>query len=427
MINSNTRNYGLTNNIKNNVIDFIILTLFILYTAATSTPIANNTFSITVTIFLGLVFFKRKRKIDVFIIVVLSVWCIINWISAIVNENQYFSVLTFFGFTMRIIMSYLMIKTIGTDFFDKLYKYAYKLTIIATIIYVFNYVFPSLFSSLAPYLNFITADAQKISGGWYIFVYLCSAWASPERNCGFMWEPGAFAFMLIFLMLLNLMKNKFKLNKQFFVLVIALITTFSTGGYLALFVIILFLLIIQNQAIIGHKTNIAYKAIFPFLLAFFLIGSLYLFNTSIFLKDKIEGYIEQGTESSDWNFEDLHMLRVSRLGIAIIELDSSMNWPFGNGILQSDYVLGKYGDASGPNSLADIVRQWGWLGLCVLIYSFYKFTSFYTKSKAFLACFILSMGVVLFSNPFLFKYLVYGMMFYVMCYKNGKNCMEGAH
>ncbi len=393
------------------IIDFIILTLFILYTAGAATLIGNDFFSIGVTLFLMYFFIKRKRKIDSYLIGLLSLWCVINLLSNIINGSEHFNIISFSGVTLRIFISYLIIKTIGITFFEKFYKYAFKLVIISTLIYGLNILYPSFFSSLSPYLNFITKLEQKQSGGWYIFVYMLSGWNDTMRNCGFMWEPGGYACILIFLILFRLLKNQFKFDIQLFLLLIALITTYSTAGYLALFVILQFFLI-QNS-----RKNRIYKFLLPITLFVALFIGIRIFESTDFLKLKIYTYLEQGTESREWNFEDQYILRVSRLGIAVIELESSIFRPLGNGIIQSKYVIDKYGPVAGPNSLADILRQWGWIGIYFFVFTFSKFSKFYTKSTFFSVCFVLSISIVLFSNPFHFKYLIYGIVFYVMSYK----------
>lgn len=392
-------------------IDSIIITLFVLYIAASSTISTNDIFSIIVTIFLIIVFFNRKLTVDPFIFILLTVWGLINFLSIILNGSENFNFITFIGVTIRMIMAYLMIKIVGINFFERFSQYAFKLVIISSVFFLLNLFLPLVFESLSKYLNFITLPEQKQAGGWYIFVYMFNAWAAPDRNSGFMWEPGAYAGVLIFLILYRLLINKFKLDKQLLILQLALLSTFSTAGYIALFVIILFL-IIQNS-----NRSLIYRVFLPFTLIFVLFLGFLIFKETSFLGDKIRHYLDKGTESTDWSFQNQYVLRVSRLGIAVIEFESSLFRPFGNGILQSKYVLDKYGPVSGPNSLADILRQWGWLGILFMIYAFFIFTKIFTRSPLYAMCFILSMCIVLFSNPFLFKYLIYGIIFYSIKYR----------
>ena len=61
-----------------------------------------------------------------------------------------------------------------------------------------------------------------------------------ERNCGFCWEPGLFACFLVIAIFNNLLrtKNRIRNNVWLYVLIVALLTTFSTTGYVAFFAII---------------------------------------------------------------------------------------------------------------------------------------------------------------------------------------------
>lgn len=102
---------------------------------------------------------------------------------------------------------------------------------------------------------------------------------------------------------------------------------------------------------------------------------------------------------------------------APVEFEASLRWPFGNGVIKNSYILHKYGDVFGPNSLAEILRQWGWLGIFCLIYFYSHFVKMFYKSNLFIICFVFSIGIVMFSNPFIFKYLIYAILFYILLYK----------
>jgi len=56
-------------------------------------------------------------------------------------------------------------------------------------------------------------------------------------NSGFVWEPGSFGCFLIIALLLNLFSNKFTFDKKSNILIVGILTTFSTTDYLALLVV----------------------------------------------------------------------------------------------------------------------------------------------------------------------------------------------
>lgn len=391
-----------------NILDFIILTLFILYTAGAASILENDVFTVIIFIFLFIVFVFRKRKNNKFIWKLLGIWFIINIISYFINTPFNFSFTSFFGVTLRMLMAYVMIKDIGPDFFDKFFKYAYVLVVISLPLFILEQSFPSLFSSVAPVFRFMTGREQVAAEGFYSFIYMHNGWAWKDfRNSGFMWEPGGYACLLIFLLYYYWFKKGLIIDNKAVVIFLALLSTFSTAGYLALFFAII-LFVVKNKNL--RKNPI----ILISLLAVAIYGSIYFYKKSDFMSKKIDTYVEEGTNSYEWSFQDQRMIRVSRLGIAIISLDNAIYNPIGDGVIYSNYIRKKYGEVAGPNSLAEILRQWGWLGLVILFFTLFKFAKIYTSSTLCRMFFVMSMCIVLFSNPFMFKYIIYAILFFIV-------------
>lgn len=400
------------------MIDFIIYTLFTLYTAASWVALESDLTQIVVLGILSVFFIYKRRKIDNSILLLLAIWCIINVISLYLNRLTDFKILTFLSITVRMLFAYFMVKIVGARFFDGLFKYWFFLCLIGFPFYVLETIFPSYIQSLAPKLNFMTGTEQTVKGGFYLFFYMHSAYSAIGgiiRNCGFMWEPGAYAGILIFMIIYRLFINNFKIDWKLLFLTLCLITTFSTAGYLALFCIILFYFYYNQQLYQRHK------AIIPTVLfVVFLIGYGIYINTN-FLSEKVENYAEQGTKSWGWSFQGEHVTRVSRLGIMIISVEDALINPWGNGIITSDYIIEKHHNANGPNSIAQILRQWGWLGFIVLFFGLYNFK---IKGQKGGLIFLLPMSIILFSNPFHFRNLLYAIVFSVICIDDITNDYE---
>lgn len=82
-----------------------------------------------------------------------------------------------------------------------------------------------------------------------------------RRNIGFTWEPGRFACWILLGMVFNLVRMRFVIfpiwkNKSFFVLLITLLTTFSTTGYAAFVLVVFFVLL--NKKSVSLKFMIAF-------------------------------------------------------------------------------------------------------------------------------------------------------------------------
>jgi len=392
-------------------IDNIVLTIFILLMASASTITSNDAIVVVFFVVTILFFFYRKQKFDKYFFVILFIWSIINLFSYMVNNTENFKVETLIGVSIRIFFPYFMVKVIGNRFFDKLVTYIYYLAIISLVLYPIDAMFKGLYDGFAPILNFITLDEQKGRNGWYIYIYMHNAWAFMGiplrwlyRNSGFMWEPGGYSLMLIFSLAYNMNRNKFKFDQKNIVFTIALITTFSTSGILAL------LLIVMAYTIyIGKRLYLLYLILIPIV----LIGSW-----KIYQLDFISGKINQYYETIDYhNTHFTGIERVNRFGVMKYNLEQAFAWPLGNGALESKYLKDKYGVIyRGPNTFAGILYKWGFLGLILFPFFLYKFYKSLGSNNIILILFMLAMSMVFFSNPTETKPLYMSIVFYTLLY-----------
>lgn len=232
------------NSLVYKIVDFILISLFILYNAGSAPQLANSLIVIFTFVFSACVFLYRKCKINKFFYLFIAIWGIINLISYNVNTIDKVNIGTFIGWSLRMTMPYFIIKSIGVMFFSKLFNYAFVLVVISLPLFAMEHIFPSVFSKIAPMFHFITDSEQAQAGGFYSFVFMHNKWgAEAFRNSGFMWEPGAYSCILIFLLYYHWFTNGIKLDVKTVIIIIAPLTTFSTAGYLSLFfAVILFLL-----------------------------------------------------------------------------------------------------------------------------------------------------------------------------------------
>ena len=149
-------------------------------------------------------------------------------------------------FTYRIFtyitFSYLVVKVVGKKFFNIYENIIYVLAFISLPFFLlqavaYNSIYPALYK-LQGILNI-----PYFGGMEYTNVIVYTMNKGMLRNCGFAWEPGAFSNFLVLGIIINLARNKFNFNnKVFWILLIALVLTFSTTGYLAFaFVVIWYL------------------------------------------------------------------------------------------------------------------------------------------------------------------------------------------
>lgn len=124
----------------------------------------------------------------------------------------------------------------------------YWISIVSLLIYSLCLI-PSVKSylmyQLAP--NFISLNVQKAvfeGGGLNVIIYNFQVDYLLEsiglaRNCGPFWEPGMFSVFLSTALFMNLFLEKSSLKYCNIIFVIALISTFSTAGYITVFYIVL--------------------------------------------------------------------------------------------------------------------------------------------------------------------------------------------
>jgi len=205
-----------------------------------------------------------------------------------------------------------------------------------------------------------TIEEQQDNGGWYIGIYMFNGWA-PDRNSGFMWEPGAFAFIVFLAILIRLSINNFKLDYRIFVYSLAIISTFSTMGYIVLFILILaYLIKIKNYLS------------FIFIIPTFLFVSLTTIAELDFMKPKIEEY----SENIDFMRDDDDYIKMNRFGILSFALEESFKWPIGYGVFYNTPAIKKYNKpVLGANTYSDILLRWGWVGIIIFILAIFKFVN----------------------------------------------------
>jgi len=230
-----------------------------------------------------------------------------------------------------------------------------------------------------------------------------------------MWEPGAYAWILNFMIVYKLHRDNYVLDRKILLLVVALVTTFSTAGYFGLFFIVIFYLIKR-----GSRRALL---LLPFVLLAFIYGALKLFNTADFLSEKLDYYEEVGMEVREQTFGEQSWGRVNRIAMGRISLENSLVHPWGDGINLSSYIVNKYGEITAANALAALLREWGWLGFIAFAIAVWRFNPVGLR-KGFGPFLLIPLFISLFSNPYSrCLYFTYVIFYYSIVCKNFKNRM----
>jgi hypothetical protein len=224
---------------------------------------------------------------------------------------------------------------------------------------------------------------------WYSFFFVFSG-RDDMRNSGFMWEPGAFAMILIMGIIYNLCKHGIQFNKHIIIYTIALITTFSTAGYLSLgILIILFLFKIRS-------VMIKFIMIFVLLYSFFV-----LMPSTDFLGGKINLFIEEMNNKEVYSQGYSENREANRMYSFILFFQKTLLLPTGYGAVEDTISEMTKNRLVGVNGLGKIMEAWGFFGLLVVVYAIYKFCLYFLKDYSPLVAILCTSAIciVFFSNP----------------------------
>lgn len=219
------------------------------------------------------------------------------------------------------------------------------------------------------------------------------------RNSGMFWEPGAFQGYINIAFLLYI--DKFivffrEYRKHFIVLLIALLTTFSTTGYLVLFVII-------TLAVMKNTRNKLAKV---FITTSIIIASFWAYGNLDFMGDKINQEYESAQEIDNLG------TAASRMGSGIINWKNLMRNPIcGNGHLMEERFkgVGFSNFQGGGNGFFGAMNMFGIPML--LLYLFFLYKNY--PSVPFLKMVFVTVVVLMLQGEYFMNYPLFWSLIFV--------------
>lgn len=367
---------------------FVFLTMMI----SGASSIASNDV-IRTGLFGGLLIYAQKYRKPLMnrsLAFILLGWLILNVFASLFLDAdiQYYS---FLGKTILVYLAYLFLSCVGSDFWRKYEYFLYRMVVISFVFYATLQIFPSLFDQIAPLFEPFTTDFFYLKSSqknyFYAFFFVYNNGIDLIRNNGFMWEPGAYAMLLIILIAYNIATHGARINKHVVIYIIALITTFSTAGYLAVS-IISFLFVLKLK-------NFAAKIIM------FVGGIAVLFwlMDVEFLLPKIEKFIK-ATENNELSHQGYReMYEANRLLSINLLYDKFLQYPLGWGVVQDHSSFLAENKIVTVSGLGNILVRWGGGFFVWFLYSlgllFYRHSG--SIQMAILIC--LALSVMFLSNP----------------------------
>ena len=194
---------------------------------------------------------------------------------------------------------YFVLKVVGPDFYRYFINITYTFAIIGLIFYGLSLISPAFYNFTGKIAPALHTDPTQLPVGFPLgrektilafdkgfILYTFRLNIGPIlRSAGPFWEPGAYAAFLVIALIFNIASTKSLLEKKSLVFIVALITTYSTSGYLSLFVIFLSYLLWGNE---GKMTDLKFL-----LLPIVFVGVWYSYAHLPFLGDKISSLYDR--------------------------------------------------------------------------------------------------------------------------------------
>jgi hypothetical protein len=315
-----------------------------------------------------------KRKI-IHLIVGYSIYFILVTIKFTVFHPRFFAI-----YLGCIFITYVLIEALQYQFFVIFEKILVQLCKISIGFWVLSIIFPfNFFGSFMDLFSFFEPGAGNVrsniifytlnSNTIYEQVTVKIGNLSINRNAGFSWEPGGFAVLINLGMFINMIRYRFRVknNKNIWILLLALITTFSTTGYGIFMILVLFYF---------YNIKSKYKGLLaPIVIALgiYLLSLPFMLDKVITLSDvdidaEVESSILYGGHKTP-----------QRLSSFIIDFQDFTNNPIlGYGGHQEERWTSKLGaDISTISGIGKVFSVFGLVGVI------FFFTLLYKSSKLF--------------------------------------------
>jgi hypothetical protein len=400
--------------------DYLLL-LLLVGTTGFSFFYKYDQFVVVLLIYSLVIFFSRKQRFDkgflwfVLFLVLLQIGLGIKF--------SYWPIKTFIGLHIRMFAAYFTVKSIGKSFVEKYVKFITFFSIISFIVFIPLSLSPGLVSffvnNIAPLFKLPFAYKSELHTITpTILIYNLGTFGAYlfPRNCGPFWEPGAFAGFLIIAIVFELIINNNIFSKRNIINIVALVTTFSTTGYLALFFIFF----------IFYGQNLKIKSIIIFGLLSVLVIQLY--SEVPFLKNKIDHALMVTETNKNDKFQ------ITRFQSAIFDMNDFMENPIiGTGrnykTRYSNYSVGDIHLTHRNNGLTNLLATYGLIFFIFYWRMYYKsfktINAFYQNNMLKVILIIGVFFIIGFSEPYFLRPLFYSFLFLFFVY--GQNSNSNSH
>ncbi|MDX9694890.1 MAG: O-antigen ligase family protein [Bacteroidales bacterium] len=297
-------------------------------------------------------FFKYSKKIDNSIIIVTLFFALIFYIQKIAFGGGTF---VNFGLIFLIVAApYFALKFVGHSFYKYYINITYFFAVIGLVFYTLSVLSPAFYNFTGRLAPMLGTDPTGVVQESFIFYTYERDLSTFLRSPGPFWEPGAYATFLSIALIFHIIETRSLTNKKSLVFIIAMITTFSTAGFITLFLIIL-------SSVIA--LNIRNKRYYYWALPFILVAAVYSYDKFDFLGQKIE--YQYGTQME----KSLDHQNAGRFLAARKSLTSISRYPITGRGLVAQTAAEEDSDEDGAYGFIDLAARIGLIGF-VLYFTF---------------------------------------------------------
>lgn len=339
--------------------DYLLLYIMVFLPVTNWTPIRRELYYFSfILAFFYFIKFKRKFTYNYIKVFLLFTFVLISQ-TLIFAKINFISV---FGLYIALTLPYFVIKIFGRHYIKMFIDIVVTITIVSFIFYFPSLISPSfhtLIGSIAPKLG---TDIGLLDQNFLIYTWEDYSSNGLIRNSGNFTEAGAFGCYLSLALALNTLRENKIWSKKNAILIIGIITTFSTASYFALYLIIIFFFLIVEK-----------KPIKYLLIPVALFVALFTYKSLDFMQEKVNQQYTTQVEGE---------LSKGRFGSTIADFEDFYKYPFfGRGVIKTtrfDGIETWEGDnAPRPllNSFSDLLVRLGLLGFllfCVWLFSSIK-------------------------------------------------------
>jgi hypothetical protein len=264
-----------------------------------------------------------------------------------------------------LLSGYFIAKICGKDFYFLYSEFIYKWVQIVLFVFAIQLLTPNLLFRIIEFIeNFIPFLRSTSNSNLGIFVF---KEAAPFRNCGFMWEPGAFSMILLPVIIITAILDNYKVKKKLIILIIAELTTVSTSGYVCL-LFILFWIIFQNtrkHLLLGLIGVATFMIMVPYFWKLEFVGKEIMHNINQ-IDNRIDNIYAQNRS----------YITAGRFTAAVLDFQDWKKNPFFGlgGATRKGITYGKNFIVNRNNGFTDVLVEWGSVGLLIIL--FYNYRAF---------------------------------------------------